>query len=73
MVADDQNPPGENGGFDRGYEGHARRQAWAGLRLTPAARLRWLERTMEELRRVVGRARQVEGNGPLRGDSEMEV
>lgn len=73
MAADDQNPPGDNGGFDQGYEGHARRQACVGLRLTPAERLRWLERTMDELRRVVGRARQGEGHGPLQGDSGMEA
>jgi hypothetical protein len=29
-----------------------------GLRLTPAERLRWLEETMEALRRWQGRARQ---------------
>lgn len=58
VVADDQNPSRDNGSFDRGYDGHARRQAGLGLRLTPAERLRWLEQTMEELRRVVGRARQ---------------
>lgn len=49
--------PDEEAGFDRGFEGHRRRQARLGLRLTPAERLRWLEQTMEELRRLVGRAR----------------
>ncbi len=43
-------------GFDRGFEGHWRRQVRLGLALTPAERLRWLEQTMEELRPLVGRA-----------------
>ena len=43
--------------FDRGFDGHWRRQVRLGLTLTPAQRLRWLERTMEELRPLVGRAR----------------
>jgi len=42
--------------FDSGYEGHFRRQARIGLKLTPAQRLRWLEETMEEMRRLLGRA-----------------
>ena len=46
------------GAFDRGFEGHSRRQARLGLKLTPAERLRWLEQTMEELRGLLGRARQ---------------
>lgn len=54
-----QSPGPENGGgFDRGFEGHTRRQACLGLTLTPAERLRWLEETMDELRPLVGRARQ---------------
>ncbi len=58
----DREPPdgrsqSEAGGFDRGFEGHSRRQARIGLRLTPAERLRWLEQTMEELRPLIGRAR----------------
>jgi hypothetical protein len=43
--------------FDRGFDGHWRRQVRLGLGLTPAQRLRWLEQTMEELRPLVGRAR----------------
>jgi hypothetical protein len=50
--------------FDRGFEGHSRRQARLGLKLTPAERLRWLEQTMEEMRRLVGRARQGLPNKP---------
>jgi len=46
------------GEFDRGFEGHRRRQARLGLRLSPAERLRWLEETMEEMRALVGRARR---------------
>jgi len=44
-------------GFDRGFDGHWRRQVRLGLALTPAQRLRWLEQTMQELRPLVGRAR----------------
>lgn len=43
-------------GFDRGFDGHWRRQVRQGLSLAPAQRLRWLEQTMEELRPLVGRA-----------------
>jgi len=52
------------GEFDRGFEGHSRRQARLGLELTPAERLRWLEQTMEELRGLLGRARQGRPNKP---------
>ena len=54
-----------NGGFDRGWDGHRRRQATLGLALTPAERLRWLEETMETLRRWQGRARE---GRPIRDD-----
>jgi hypothetical protein len=47
----------EPAGFDRGFDGHWRRQVRRGLSLSPAQRLRWLEQTMEELRPLVGRAR----------------
>ena len=47
----------ESPGFERGFDGHQRRQVRLGLALTPAQRLRWLEQTMEELRPLVGRAR----------------
>jgi hypothetical protein len=50
-------PPRSVEGFDRGWEGHRRRQARIGLALTPLQRLRWLEQTMDELRRLLGRAR----------------
>ena len=53
--SDSQSGSGE---FDRGFEGHSRRQARLGLKLTPAERLRWLEQTMDELRGLLGRARQ---------------
>jgi len=42
--------------WPRGFEGHRRAQVLMGLRLTPAERLRWLEDTMETLRRWQGRA-----------------
>ena len=44
-------------GFPRGYDGHRREQIRMGLRLTPAQRLRWLEETMDSLRRWRGLAR----------------
>ena len=61
-----EKPPGEEqaGEFDRGFEGHSRRQARLGLRLSPAERLEWLERTMDELRGLLGRARQGRPNKP---------
>ena len=45
------------GELEGGFEGHRRRQARLGLDLSPAERLHWLEKTMEELRGLVGRAR----------------
>lgn len=55
-------------GFDRGFEGHRRRQARLGLHLSPAERLRWLEETMDELRRLLGRA----GRGRVRADQVIQ-
>lgn len=49
----------EPAGFERGFDGHWRRQVRLGLALTPAQGLRWFEQTMEELRLLVGRARLV--------------
>ncbi len=46
------------GEFDRGFDGHRRRQVRLGLQLSPAERLRWLEETVDELRRLLGRARR---------------
>lgn len=43
-------------GFDGTFEGTQRRQILAGLALTPAARLQWLERRMTELLRLKGKA-----------------
>ena len=43
--------------FDYSEAAHRRRQARLGLALTPAERLRWLEETMEALRRLKGAAR----------------
>jgi len=42
--------------FDGSFEGTRRRQILAGLRLDPAARLRWLEERMDELFRLQGKA-----------------
>jgi hypothetical protein len=54
---------GEGYGFPRGFDGHRRAQARLGLELTPAERLRWLEETMETLRRWQGRARTSDRKG----------
>lgn len=43
--------------FDVGFDGHRRRQAVAGRELTYAQRLQWLEDTLAEMRRLLGRAR----------------
>ena len=43
--------------FDFSEAAHRRRQARLGLALTPAERLRWLEETMEALRRLKCAAR----------------
>jgi len=39
------------------FEGARRHHIRQGLRLTPAERLRWLEETVEEMRRLQGLAR----------------
>jgi hypothetical protein len=44
--------------LDWDLEGHRRRQARLGLGLSPAERLRWLDQSMEDLRKLVGLARQ---------------
>ncbi len=55
-----------DGIWPRGFEEHRRSQVLMGLRLTPAERLRWLEDTMETLRRWQGRAaaRSCRGGSP---------
>lgn len=61
----DETPPVGSGEFpDRSWDEHRRRQAVNGLQLTPAERLRWLETTMEELRRWLGRARDGRPTAP---------
>lgn len=40
------------------FEGTRRHHVRLGLRLTPAERLRWLEETVEEMRRLRGLARK---------------
>jgi hypothetical protein len=53
--------------FPRGFDGHKASQAGLGLSMTPAERLRWLEETMEVLRRWQGRARAAAGAAPRPG------
>ena len=63
-------------GFDRGWEGHRRRQARIGLALSPLQRLRWLEQTMEEMQCLLGRARAIGGallKKGHRGDHPVDV
>jgi hypothetical protein len=62
----ERRPDGKQTGYEWGYEEHRRRQARSGLSLTPAERLRWLERTMEELARILGRARDARPFNPRR-------
>jgi hypothetical protein len=52
-------------GFPRGWDGHRRAQAGIGLDMTPAERLRWLQETLETLRRWQGRARSASPAGPI--------
>jgi hypothetical protein len=47
----------ELGGFDWSHAGNRRRQQRAGLEMTPAERLEWLEQVLDELLPLVGRAR----------------
>jgi hypothetical protein len=46
---------GERGAWD--FEGTRRHHLRRGLQLTPAERLRWLEETVDEMRRLQGLAR----------------
>lgn len=55
----DQGDRTAGSGFPRGWDGHRRAQAGIGLRMSPAERLRWLQETLETLRRWQGRARRV--------------
>ncbi len=61
MTEADLDPQRREGAAQRapsGFEAHRLQQVRMGLRLTPVERLRWLERTMEELRRLLGRAKK---------------
>ena len=62
-VADDR-----NSGFGWSREEHDRRQAALGLELSPGERLEWLERTMEEMGELLGRARSASGAEDGSGD-----
>jgi hypothetical protein len=53
--------------FPSGFDAHREDQAGIGLTMTPAERLRWLEETMDTLRRWQGRARPAV-DAPLEGD-----
>jgi len=60
---------GDEAGYGWSRIDHDRRQARLGLELTPVQRLEWLERTMDEMLRLVGRAgcRGPEGDRGRRG------
>lgn len=66
-------PPGE---WDWDFESTRVHHLEAGLRMTPAERLRWLDQTMEEMTRLQGLAREgrpvgtAEGSGEPRTDRE---
>ena len=53
----------------RGFDAHRRAQARRGLRMSPAERLRWLERTMSTLSRWKGKARKAP---PLKPDGATD-
>jgi hypothetical protein len=61
-----------NSEFPRGFDGHRRVQARMGLRLTPAERLRWLEETMDSLRRWRGLARPTRPPSNEDGSQELK-
>jgi hypothetical protein len=44
--------------FDGTFEGTRRRQMLLGLEMTYEERLRWLDRTMAEMRRILGKAQE---------------
>lgn len=46
------------------FEGTRRHHQALGLRMTPLERLRWLEETVDEMRRLHGLARQVRRASP---------
>lgn len=61
-------PVDSGGAWPRGWDEHRRSRADLGLRLTPAERLRWLEETMETMRRWLGRARAGATAAPPRAE-----
>ena len=54
----ERNPP--EGDFGWTFEETRRRQMRAGLAMTPAERLAWLEEMLDELLPLVGRAREAD-------------
>jgi hypothetical protein len=61
---EERQDPSDTRAFDGTFEGTRQRQILLGLELEPAERLRWLERTMAELRALKGRAGQA-GLAPI--------
>ena len=57
LVDDDGSSRLDPDDFDGSFEANRRRQWLLGLELEPVERLRWLERTMAEMRKLVGRAK----------------
>lgn len=53
---------GDSGGFGWSRAETRRRQLRAGLQMTPAERLAWLEEMLDELLPLLGRARSAESD-----------
>jgi hypothetical protein len=53
-----ERPPLDDESFAWSPEANRKRQALLGLRMTPAQRLRWLETTVAEMRKILGKARK---------------
>jgi hypothetical protein len=63
-----ERPADREGDSAWGWEEQSRRQAMAGLELSPAERLRWLEQTNATMRRWLGRARGKGARGTIASD-----
>ncbi|NOZ78091.1 MAG: hypothetical protein GXP48_02695 [Acidobacteria bacterium] len=53
-----ERPSPDDESFTWSPEANRRRQALLGLRMTAAQRLRWLETTVAEMRKILGKARK---------------
>lgn len=62
----ERRPPEDGYGWT--FEETRRRQMRAGLKMTPAERLAWLEEMLDELLPLVGRARETERSRRETGD-----